>query len=166
MQNDWGDVSRRRWHLNTGLRQPLRGGKSLVICLNVCSICQPQIPRQIHNPDRHQNVTWRCLGACFHLQIFHINKFSNSFILSSLSALLDVTHSCHKRSDTSSTTTDKRYRLRRSAHQNVLGERCCFYTPTNLKLYGFKQSKQNLTYHPSGYNGRHQEHINLTRIIL
>lgn len=98
-----------------------------VICLNMCSICQPQIPRQIHNPEWHQNVTRRCQEACFHLQIFHINKFSNSFILSSLSALLDVTHSCHKCSDTSSTTPDKRYSLRRSAHQNVLGEQQRFY---------------------------------------
>lgn len=41
-------------------------------------------------------------GRC--LQIFHINKFSNSFILNGCSALLNIAHSCHMHSDTSSTT--------------------------------------------------------------
>ena len=48
---------------------------------------------------------WR-LETCLHLCISHINKFSHHCIQTSLSALLHTTHSCHKHSDTQSTTRE------------------------------------------------------------
>ena len=47
------------------------------------------------------------LETCLHLCISHINKFSHRCIQTSLSALLHTTHSCHKHSDTQSTTTER-----------------------------------------------------------
>lgn len=47
------------------------------------------------------------LETCLHLCISHINKFSHCCIQTSLSALLHTTHSCHKHSDTQSTTTER-----------------------------------------------------------
>lgn len=48
------------------------------------------------------------LETCLHLCISHINKFSHRCIQTSLSALLHTTHSCHKHSDTQSTTTERK----------------------------------------------------------
>lgn len=48
----------------------------------------------------------RRLETCLHLCIFHINKFLHRCIQTSLSALLHTTHSCHKHSDTQSTTRE------------------------------------------------------------
>lgn len=47
------------------------------------------------------------LETCLHLCIPHINKFSHRCIQTSLSALLHTTHSCHKHSDTQSTTGER-----------------------------------------------------------
>lgn len=47
------------------------------------------------------------LETCPHLCISHINKFSHRCIQTSLSALLHTTHSCHKHSETQSTTTGR-----------------------------------------------------------
>lgn len=47
------------------------------------------------------------LETCLHLCISHINKFSHRCIQTSLSALLHTTHSCHKHSDTQSTTGER-----------------------------------------------------------
>lgn len=47
------------------------------------------------------------LETCLHLCISHINKFSHRCIQTSLSALLHTTHSCHKHSDTQSTTSER-----------------------------------------------------------
>lgn len=49
----------------------------------------------------------QCLETCLHLCISHVNKFSHCCIQTSLSALLHTTHSCHKHSDTQSTTGER-----------------------------------------------------------
>lgn len=41
----------------------------------------------------------KCQETCKDLQILHISKFSNSFIQSSLSALLNIANSCQIYSD-------------------------------------------------------------------
>lgn len=53
------------------------------------------------------------LETCLHLCISHINKFSHRCIQTSLSALLHTTHSCHKHSDTQSTTGEREREGRR-----------------------------------------------------
>lgn len=53
------------------------------------------------------------LETCLHLCISHINKFSHRCIQTSLSALLHTTHSCHKHSDTQSTTTVRKRERKR-----------------------------------------------------
>lgn len=61
------------------------------------------------------------LETCLHLCISHINKFSHRCIQTSLSALLHTTHSCHKHSDTQSTTTE-RERDRKGKEEKREGE--------------------------------------------
>lgn len=53
------------------------------------------------------------LETCLHLCISHINKFSHCCIQTRLPALLHTTHSCHKHSDTQSTTTERKRAGRR-----------------------------------------------------
>lgn len=46
-----------------------------------------------------EKMIQKCQETCKDLQILHINKFSNSFIQSSLSALLNIANSCQIYSD-------------------------------------------------------------------
>lgn len=62
------------------------------------------------------------LETCLHLCISHINKFSHRCIQTSLSALLHTTHSCHKHSDTQSTTTERGKRKGRAREGEERGK--------------------------------------------
>lgn len=89
-------------------------------------------------------------GHC--LQIFHINKFSNSFILNGCSALLNIAHSCHMHSDTSSTTKGREEWLRRGRGgqarlgiqvARLVGIACgpsCSQGRENTRASGFKKN--------------------------
>lgn len=57
------------------------------------------------------------LETCLHLCISHINKFSHCCIQTSLSALLHTTHSCHKHSDTQSTTRERERERKREGKE-------------------------------------------------
>lgn len=61
------------------------------------------------------------LETCLHLCISHINKFSHRCIQTSLSALLHTTHSCHKHSDTQSTTREREGKRKREGEERENG---------------------------------------------